>query len=54
MVENHRSDLVWNLMKSNPYVFLGLQRAGFTGGWLDQPVNAGQGTAKPGPSGPVH
>ena len=35
MIENHRSGLVWNTMKKNPYVVSGLRRAGFTGGWLD-------------------
>lgn len=35
MVENHRSGLVWNLMKRNPAVLLGLQRAGFKGGWVE-------------------
>jgi hypothetical protein len=25
---------VWRTMRSNPYVRHGLQRAGFTGGWL--------------------
>ena len=33
-IENHRSELVWNIMKRNPYVRRGLERAGFTGGWL--------------------
>lgn len=35
MVENHRSGLVWNLMKRHPAVLLGLQRAGFKGGWVE-------------------
>lgn len=35
MVENHRSGLVWNLMKRNPAILLGLQRAGFKGGWVE-------------------
>ncbi len=35
MIENLRSGLVWNVMKKNPYIVKGLQRAGFTGGWLD-------------------
>jgi hypothetical protein len=35
MIENWRSDFVWNVMKKNPYIRRGLQRAGFTGGWLD-------------------
>jgi hypothetical protein len=34
MIENHRSGLVWNTMKRNPYVVPGLCRAGFRGGWL--------------------
>ncbi|HKR64546.1 MAG TPA: glucoamylase family protein [Thermoanaerobaculia bacterium] len=36
MIENHRSGLVWNTMKKNEHVRLGLRRAGFTGGWLGQ------------------
>jgi hypothetical protein len=35
MIENHRSGLVWSTMRKNPHVVRGLQRAGFTGGWLD-------------------
>lgn len=34
MIENHRSDLLWRLMRRCPFVINGLQRAGFTGGWL--------------------
>ncbi|MEO6488289.1 MAG: glucoamylase family protein [Thermoanaerobaculia bacterium] len=34
MIENYRSDLVWKYMRRNPHVVRGLQRAGFTGGWL--------------------
>lgn len=34
MIENYRSGLVWQLMRSCPYVADGLRRAGFTGGWL--------------------
>ena len=41
MIENWRSDFVWKVMKKNPYVRKGLERAGFTGGWL------GQATGKP-------
>ncbi len=36
MIENLRSELVWNVMKRNPYVLRGLRQAGFTGGWLDR------------------
>jgi hypothetical protein len=35
MIENHRSDFVWSVMRRNPYFRKGLERAGFTGGWLD-------------------
>ncbi len=35
MIENYRSGLPWRLMRSCPYVNLGLRRAGFTGGWLN-------------------
>jgi len=33
--ENHRSGMIWSLMRRSPYVVRGLKRAGFTGGWLD-------------------
>lgn len=35
MIENHRSGLVWNVMRKNEHVRRGLKRAGFTGGWLN-------------------
>ncbi len=35
MLENYRSGLVWELMRSCPYVVEGLRRAGFRGGWLE-------------------
>jgi hypothetical protein len=35
MIENLRNGFVWNVMKKNKYIMLGLQRAGFTGGWLE-------------------
>lgn len=34
MVENHRSGLIWSTMRRNPHIRRGLERAGFTGGWL--------------------
>ena len=37
MVENHRSGLLWRLMRNCPYLVSGLRRAGFTGGWLLDP-----------------
>jgi hypothetical protein len=43
MIENHRSELSWRLMRGCPYVIQGLRRAGFSGGWLTEapPVPSG-------------
>ncbi len=35
MIANHRDGFVWNVMKRNPHIRRGLERAGFQGGWLD-------------------
>ena len=35
MIENHRSGLLWRLMRQCPYLITGLRAAGFRGGWLD-------------------
>lgn len=34
MIENHRSEMLWRLMRENEHVVRGLCRAGFSGGWL--------------------
>ena len=34
MLANHRGELVWAAMRRNAHLRRGLQRAGFTGGWL--------------------
>ena len=34
MIENYRTDLVWDVMQTNPHIVRGLCRAGFAGGWL--------------------
>ncbi|MEP6995577.1 MAG: glucoamylase family protein, partial [Acidobacteriota bacterium] len=34
MIENYRSELVWKTMRRSPHIRRGLDRAGFTGGWL--------------------
>ena len=34
MIENQRTALVWRIMKTNPHIRRGLERAGFSGGWL--------------------
>lgn len=36
MLENHETELIWNLMKKNQYIINGLQKAGFKGGWLEE------------------
>jgi hypothetical protein len=35
MIENHRSGMIWRLMRGCRYIRDGLRRAGFEGGWLD-------------------
>ena len=39
MIENYRTGLIWTLMRKNQYIRRGLQRAGFSGGWLDKPAD---------------
>ena len=34
MIENHRSGLIWRLLRNSPPICSGLRRAGFRGGWL--------------------
>jgi hypothetical protein len=34
MIENYRTDMIWELMRRCPHIRTGLKRAGFTGGWL--------------------
>jgi len=36
MIENHRSGLVWSVMRRSAYLRRALERAGFTGGWLSE------------------
>lgn len=36
-IQNYETGLIWNVMKRNPYIREGLRKAGFSGGWLDQP-----------------
>lgn len=38
MIANYRNELVWQHMRRHPVIRLGLQRAGFKGGWLDAPA----------------
>jgi hypothetical protein len=41
MIENYRTELIWTTMRRSPYIIRGLQRAGFTGGWLDHVAPSG-------------
>jgi hypothetical protein len=41
MIENHRTQLIWRLMRACPYVATGLRRAGFRGGWLRRAAGNG-------------
>ncbi len=34
MIENHRTGLVWEMLRDSPVIRRGLKRAGFSGGWL--------------------
>ncbi len=34
MIENFRTELIWELLRQNRYIVKGLRCAGFTGGWL--------------------
>jgi hypothetical protein len=34
MMENYRTELLWNIMRRCQAVLAGLRRAGFSGGWL--------------------
>ncbi len=36
MIENFRTQLIWDISKKCPYIINGLRQAGFTGGWLNQ------------------
>ncbi|WP_408953581.1 glucoamylase family protein [Lysobacter sp. Hz 25] len=45
MISNYRNEFVWNVMKRNPYIRAGLERAGFKGGWL-APADAKGADAK--------
>jgi hypothetical protein len=36
MIENHRSQFIWELMRSCRYITDGLRVAGFEGGWLGE------------------
>ncbi len=35
-LENLQTELIWNVLKENKYIKKGLEKAGFTGGWLEE------------------
>ncbi|MBS0000571.1 MAG: Tat pathway signal protein [Cyclobacteriaceae bacterium] len=39
-LENHHTELIWNVMKKNKYIISGFKKAGFTGGWLEKTLIA--------------
>ena len=41
MIENYRSELLWRLMRTCPYIVEGLGQAGFEGGWMMAPGEEG-------------
>jgi hypothetical protein len=45
MIENHRSGLLWRLMRECAPIATGLLRAGFTGGWLQDKAATDPATA---------
>ncbi len=50
MIENYRSEFVWQTMKRSSYLNKALERAGFTGGWLDKNIykdSAGHSAQRP-------
>jgi hypothetical protein len=44
MIENHRSGMIWRLMRQDPVIVRGLCRAGFSGGWLEGRCPSGDGS----------
>lgn len=51
MIANYRNGFVWDVMKRNKYIQTGLQRAGFTGGWLQPTIDKATATQKSGNAG---
>jgi hypothetical protein len=35
-LENHETGLIWSILRENKYIREGLEKAGFTGGWLEE------------------
>ncbi len=41
-IENARSDFIWSLMRKSDVIRTGLERAGFTGGWLEESAESAE------------
>jgi hypothetical protein len=39
MIENHRTGMLWDLMRGSRDIVRGLREAGFSGGWLNAASN---------------
>lgn len=50
MIENFRTGMIWATMRKNPHIRRGLERAGFTGGWLAPSPAAVPGVSNTDPS----
>ena len=37
-LENYETELIWSILRENKYIRKGLEKAGFTGGWLEESV----------------
>ncbi len=49
MLENYRTNLIWNLLHRCTYLGAGLRRAGFSGGWLGADNMGGEDRARDDP-----
>lgn len=47
MIDNYNTGFLWDLMKKNPYIQKGLERAGFVGGWLRAFTKGGDPASAP-------
>jgi len=37
-LENYETELIWSILRENKYIRKGLEKAGFTGGWMEESV----------------
>lgn len=53
MIENYRSEFLWDVMKRNQYLVSGLRRAGYADGWLSSASSGGRTAVGPRPARPT-